>query len=391
MGNKKKIAIISNDMCMGGIEKSLVGLSKVLDYDHYQFDLYLNSTIGPLLQELDPRLNILELARYDARQCVAMQMGEGKIWSATVGIFERLLARSFAGDYERNAYHIARAMPKIEKEYDCTIAYYDRFDTVVTALCRFRAKKYVFWIHGMHDVRSDGLGYRERIYSRFHRAIFVSEATRDNFCKSIPSMRDRAKVIHNIVDVEQIREKGALPLEIHMKRVSLLTVGRLSHEKGQDMIPAVIRTLLDKGHDIYWYLIGDGGLAPQIREQARKYSVEDRTILLGMKNDPYPFIKNCDIYVQTSRLEGWCLTTQEAKILGKPVVTTALPVMKEQIVHGENGLIASDITPEALAEQIDHLLANSVLQRRIQENLASESFTKGFELSHLYEILENEI
>ena len=153
------------------------------------------------------------------------------------------------------------------------------------------------------------------------------------------------------------------------------------------MIPKTCRILLDMGHEFYWYLVGDGPLRTKIEQEICKYRVSDRVFLLGTKENPYPYIKNCDIYVQTSFSEGYCTTTMEAKILHKPVVTTNAPGMREQFVSGENGLIVDAMTPEALANGIASLLDHPALCEKIIKNLKQNPFDNLSERKKIYDLI----
>ena len=126
-----------------------------------------------------------------------------------------------------------------------------------------------------------------------------------------------------------------------------------------------------------------------VESEIQKNDVAEHVILLGTQMNPYPYIKNCDIYVQTSFSEGWCLTVQEARILQKPIVTTPLPVMHEQIISGENGLTAEAVTPEALFEGIRTLLDHPELREKFVENLSHEVCDNSGELQKLYDFIES--
>lgn len=121
--------------------------------------------------------------------------------------------------------------------------------------------------------------------------------------------------------------------------ITIVTVARLSIEKGQDMIPEITRKLLDDGLSIRWYCIGEGELRETIEDNIEKYNVNENVMLLGNKENPYPYINECDIYVQTSRSECYCTTVMEAKCLKKPIVITEVNGSSEQIENGKNGLI----------------------------------------------------
>ena len=155
------------------------------------------------------------------------------------------------------------------------------------------------------------------------------------------------------------------------------------------MIPKTARILLDAGYNIHWYLVGDGELREEIEEAIQKYNVQSHVILLGSKMNPYPYIKNCDIYVQPSFSEGYCTTTVEAKILCKPIVTTDAPGMREQFINGENGLIVDSMTPEALAKGIKMLLAHPEVMEKFQDALKKESYDNSKELRKLYDFMES--
>ena len=117
-----------------------------------------------------------------------------------------------------------------------------------------------------------------------------------------------------------------------------------------------------------------------------RLDLTDRVILTGSKTNPYCFMKAADIYVQTSRNEGYCLTIAEARILGRPVVSTNFPMVYDQIRDGWNGLIA-DMTPEDVADKIMMLIRNDELRKAIEENLSRESnttsITEPLKLQHL--------
>ena len=136
-------------------------------------------------------------------------------------------------------------------------------------------------------------------------------------------------------------------------------------------------------------MVGDGPVRKKIEAEIRNNNVTDNVILLGTQENPYPYIKASNIYVQTSYAEGWCLTAQEAKILCKPVVTTDLPVMREQFTHMENGYITKGISPESLFEGIKTLLDHPELCEKFVQNLSKETHDNTNELYKLYDFIEN--
>ena len=119
------------------------------------------------------------------------------------------------------------------------------------------------------------------------------------------------------------------------------------------------------------YIIGDGSCKSQLMQQAEEANVLEKFHFLGMKTNPYPYIKKCDLYVQPSRHEGYGLSILEARVLNKAIVATDLAPIREQIINEYNGIFV-DIVPELFSDKIEMLLKNQKLIERIEDNLKKE-------------------
>ena len=383
--NKKRIAFIANDMTVGGVEQALVKLSKVLDYDKYSYVLWLVQKEGPLLDKLDSRMEVRELGKAVP---VIQLLCHGKIRSFVRGICSRTMARRYAGNWRLNQWYTAQCTPRASEEFECVIAYHGTTSAVTaSALYNIKAKKRVLWVHGDHRIAPEDIRFFHKQYRKFDKIYCVSQAIRYDFINLFPNTAEKTAVFHNIVDCEEIRRKAQEPIEIQMKSPSLVTVGRLAKEKGQEMIPETVRMLLDNGCEVYWYLVGDGDKRTEIEESIIKYSVEKNVFLLGTKENPYPYMKNGEIYVQPSLSEGWGLTVQEAKTLGKITVVMPIPAMYEQIHEGVNGIICKAATPAALAVSLKNLIENPEIQSQVADALSRETCNSAGEISKLYEFI----
>lgn len=392
---KKRIAFVISQMVVGGTEKSLIELLERLDYSKYDVTLWVYHSGGDFISKVPARVSIRCCNTTDqpSSDILFQQFVHLKLKEVARGVFYRLLARS-SGNWMTNAYYSAQALPLLDQEpYDCIVAY-QGIDviTLAVALKRLRGAKRVMWIHGNDSFPPERRAFYAKICRQFDHVFLVSEATREEFGEKYNKYGlspQSESVFYNILSRGEIVSRAEELLEENLRSTALVTVGRLSREKGQNMIPKTARVLLDEGYDFYWYLVGDGQLRETVEAEIQKCDVSDRVILLGTKMNPYPYIKNCDLYVQTSFSEGWCLTVQEARILRKPIVTTPLPVMHEQIISGENGLIAEDVTPEALAESIKLLLDHPELREKFVEQLSREVCDNSGELQKLYDFIES--
>lgn len=129
---------------------------------------------------------------------------------------------------------------------------------------------------------------------------------------------------------------------------------------------------LDDNLNLRWYLIGDGKEKENLEYLIKKNNLEDRIILLGTIGNPYPYFKECDIYVQPSRHEGYCITLAEARLFNKAIVTTDSVGAKEQIVDGETGLIVKFDKFE-IYNAIKKIIENKQLGIYITDNLKKDN------------------
>lgn len=124
-----------------------------------------------------------------------------------------------------------------------------------------------------------------------------------------------------------------------------------------------------------------------LEEKIGQYGLQKDFILLGVQANPYPYMKAGDIYVQTSRFEGYCLTLTEARILNRPCVATNFDVVYDQMVQSENGLVV-EMTPEAVAEGILRLMRDPALYAHIRQYQQSEGKGNEGEIQRVFRILE---
>ena len=156
------------------------------------------------------------------------------------------------------------------------------------------------------------------------------------------------------------------------------------------MAVSAAKILSDKGYDFKWFAIGKGQLEDQIKEQIKSLGLEEKFILLGERANPYPYTKNCDIYVQPSYFEGKSIAIDEAKIFAKPIVCTSFPTVYDQLTDGETALLA-EINAESIAEKIEVLLNSDELCRTLSDNLKKEKAGNEEEIDKFYALPEGKI
>ena len=384
---KKKIAVVFTRMIVGGAEKACINFLKAIDKSRYEVYLFTHVNGNPYIDKLPEQIILCDLDMVNPQQQLVHKLKRGRFLQVILGIYHRAMCRFVIGGYSK-LMHSQKAYLFSETDFDCAISYTANYPNTAATLYSVNSEKKITFVHGDLSDEQKTIAEFYPHLCKFSHIFCVSEATNRRTKKLYQSLSSKMSVMYNAVDYQEIllrAEEGIC----QFNKTAIVTVGRLSSEKGQQMVPQTVRILLDQGYDINWYLVGDGPLHGEVERECEKHNVQDHVILLGTKINPYPYIKNCDIYVQPSFTEGYCTTTVEAKVLCKPIVTTDAPGMREQFVSGENGLIVDAMTPEALAEGIRQLLDHPEMCEKFTNALKNESFDNAKEMQKLYDFIES--
>ena len=387
----KKLAFFSNKFVAGGLEKSLLELIDIIDHNQYEVTVFLPSRDGEWTHLLEKKARVVVLEQEDFKFLVKKHLKN----FALINLLKTLLLRTKAIISSKNNYYEglkyrAKSMTKYPEQFDVAIAYQALdVNSVMNCLYRINASKKVLWIHQSFKIFNPGFNIW---YSEFDKVFCVSHHLKTETQATFPDLSCKTDVFYNVINPDRIKKLANEPvseLKTCKNQVVLVTVGRISKEKGQALIPKIAYLLLEKEYNFIWYLVGDGPLEKELKEKIEQYNIADKVILCGRKDNPYPYIKNCDIYVQTSKTEGWGLTVSEAKILNKPIVTTDAGVMSEQIKNGINGIITENDSPEEICNQIEKLIVNPDLREAFIKALEKENtYNNKKEIQKLYSLIE---
>lgn len=383
---KKKIAIVFNRMIVGGAEKACINFLK--NINHSEYDIYLFTTVkdNPYIDEIPIYVCVCDISKCVSKERLINDIRKIRLSKVVRGLFCRAMLRITKDNYKKHVYS-CKVNPLSDVYFDCVIAYKANYADTSSALYALRGNKKAAIVHSDLSDDSNVVSEFGPHVERFDKIFCVSQSQLARTNRIYPCLSKKTAVMLNTIDYDGIKALADKKI-MSLNSLLIVTVGRLSSEKGQQMIPETARMLVDAGYDIHWYLVGDGPLREEVEREIEKHGVSDRVILLGTQSNPYPYIKNCDIYVQPSFSEGYCTTTMEAKILQKPIVTTDAPGMREQFVSGENGLIVDAMTPEALFDGIKTLIDHPEMREKFVENLEKEDHDNSKEMQKLYDFIE---
>lgn len=394
---KKNILIVTNKMVMGGVEKALLGMINLIDSNNYNVTVFLLEEGGELRNNIPKWVNvkILPTINISIKDRILLSIKEGDfikgISILRYSILTKLTKKSYKG-----AYYYNKIVNNVEEKYDLAIAYHTPLGFPVTyVIDNIKAKCKVAYIHGdMEQYRDrenfiDILKLYKKYYKKYDKIFCACIDAKNKFLKCYPNLQDKIEIFKNILDINEIEQKSlqSNAFNKELNCINIVTVGRLSYEKGQNLIPNIIKILLEDNINLKWYCIGDGPLRGKLENLINELDIKENFILLGTQNNPYPFIKNSDIYVQTSLFEGFCITLAEAKVLKKPIITTNFVGAKDQIINGKNGLIVEAKESE-IYEAIYKLIMDKELRNKFEAelNMNTIDFTK--EIYKLYELMQ---
>lgn len=349
---RKKIVFILINMNMGGTEKAFLNLVEEIDRTEYEVDLLLLEKRGEFIEEVPKWIKIKRLNGYEKikeelnlspKENIKKYIKKRKFFSAlSLGMLylECKIRKERSKFYKRILKDIY-----IEEKYDIAIAYAGPMELITYIVSeKIKAKTKYQWIH--FDVSKIGINknFYEKFSKSFNEFVIVSEEGKRKILEAIPSLKKKVVVKNNNIPKLKIKKLADEDegFNDNFNGIRILTVGRISQEKGYDLAINVCKKLVEDNLNIRWYGIGEGALKEKYIERCKALGIEENFIFLGGKRNPYSFISQCDIYVQPSKYEGFCITIGEAKIFKKRIITTNFTGAKEQFLNYAKGKIVEN-------------------------------------------------
>lgn len=395
---KKNILFVMDSLVCAGGEKSLITLLSLIDYSKYSVDLQLFAYGRTLEKMLPKEVNLLPALEYTnfAQLSIKKSILEGlknkklRMLRSRINYSLKIRRKKYthaqkAGIYWRN---VSNVIPIFDKKYDIAISYAQGIPTFYVADKINSTKKFA-WVNVGYRLDNYEQVFQKEKYNKYNKIVTVSNVSKEIFLDTFPSFKDRVEVIYDINNPKIINEMSNLTngYDDDFDGIRLLTIGRLSYQKGYDIALDTCKKLKEKGIKFRWYVLGVGTLKDEIESYMKKNMLDSEFKLLGITSNPYPYIKNCDIYVQPSRYEGFGLAIAEARILNKPIVVTEFDSVYNQMINGKNGLVVN-MNSDAVYKGILEFINNKELKDRVVAYLKKEKKGNVEEIEKFYELVE---
>ena len=394
---KKKVLFVYPELMLGGSTTSLISLLNSIDYNRYEVDLILYKNGGEYFNDLPLQVNVLPESSilhkdslFSKYKKICKFILSGIFIQAF--IYESVYKKKFGFNNQVISKFYSKNSRELEGKYDVAIGYLELWANYY-CLQKVSATKKIIWIH--IDYLNAGfiptLDYK--MFKKADKIVCVSESCLVNFNKQFPEFINKSIVFENILSSRFIKKRADEKEEfdsniIHFDGVKLVTVCRLSiHTKGLDRTILATKRLKEQGYNFKWIIIGDGEDRELLEEMIEKESLKDRIFLIGQKKNPYPYMKQCDVFVMASRREGKPMAVTEAQILGLPIIVTNYSSAKEQVINGEDGMIVDNVD-EGIYIGVKKILDNPSLIQKFKERLLKRQLSNEELIEDFYKIIQ---
>ena len=400
----KKILFVINTMGQGGAEVALIELMKELPkLTECRIDLYVMLGQGELIDSVPPHVNLLN-RKMDATG-VLSSGGRRHLFRHTTA---KLISR-FSGPrnlpYMVKNYRIMRRSGNVisknilwkavsdgtappKEKYDLAIAFIEGASAYYVA-DRVDADVKATFVHIDYHKAGYTRSLDHGCYDRFQAIYCVSQDVRKAFLSAYPELADRTHVFRNIIDPSGIIEKSksGTGFEDGFDGVRIVSVGRLVKQKSYETAIEAAAMLKERGHHFRWYVFGEGEERVFLEGEIKKSGLESEFVLYGAVRNPFPFLREAQIYVQCSKFEGQSIAVREAKVLGMPIVLSLSSGNHDQLTDGVDGIyVGTDAL--SVADGIERLIVDPGLRKRLGE-AAAQSNQEHEDARMILQLIEN--
>ncbi|MPQ42303.1 glycosyltransferase [Clostridium tarantellae] len=362
----KKVLFLIDSLDGGGAEKVLVDIVKNLNSKKYDITV---STI------YDRGVYINEIKKYAKYKPLleTLEFGQGFLKNFINKIKKNLRMIFLNKANEKWLYKFL-----IKDKYDIEIAFLEVLSTkIISGSTNKLSKKYA-WVHIDMSKQNwacrfyKNLDDQKRCYSNFNKIVCVSKETKEGFIKEF-NISKNVIVQYNPVDNKDIISKSKENLKyFDNDDFKVISIGRLVEQKGYDRLLEVHKKLIEEGLKHKLYILGDGKEKEKLKSFIKKHKLLDTVKLLGFERNPYKYIRNCDLFVCSSRAEGYSLVVAESIILEVPIISTKCSGINELLNNGEFGMLVDNDT-ESLYSGLKEILTKREKYNYYKEKVKERS------------------
>lgn len=369
----KSILFVINTLGTAGAEKALIEFLNKFDSEEYKIDLEVILNQGELVEKIPSHVNLIN-KHFDSteingkksklhlfKNTVLTSLRRGAVIRTAPYILKESIKMLKNGGFRKDRIMwqtLAMGAMRSRTKYDLAIAFTEGAATYYVSRYVEAAKKASF-VHIAYENAGYSRSLDNGCYDNIDKIFCVSREVLNNFLEIYPEHEIKTEIFHNIIDVnaidEKSREQGGF--DDDFDGIRILSVARLARQKTLEKAIECLAILKSEGINARWYVVGEGEERHFLEGEIKKRNLSNDFRLLGFKENPYIYIKHCDIFANVSNYEGKSIAIQEAQALAKTVVATHCSGNNEQIYEGLDGILCGH-DPKDIAESIKWIINN---------------------------------
>ena len=385
---KKRILFMIGTLQSGGVSKSIVNLLNVMDRTTYDVHLLLLDRVGDILSPYLPSDITVHVNReienlHRGLRGVRALLFTGHLLLAFGSLLRMLMSkisRAWAGRW------LAYLMPRFtDLTFDLIIDYGGQ-QQLYYMVDKLDGKKKITFFHNDYSKWPYYYAADRLYYPKVDQILSISQTCVDVLKAYFPDCKDKISVMQNISSPVLITKQANETVDLPIAPLLLVSLGHIMRRKGTDFSIDAAKILQKKGVEFKWMLVGKVVEKDLIR-RIEQEGLADRFVVLGIRSNPYPYIKAADIYVHPARFEGKSIALDEAKILCKPIIVTNFSTVNDQFEDRVNASIC-EMNGDALADAIIELAANKELRQSYVAYLNAHIVDNSSEVEKLYAFID---
>lgn len=383
----KKILFLISNLESGGVSKSMVSLLNTIDRKKYDVSLWIGNPSGLFYELLPNGIHLLSDKRITlllkGLSGLSQLLRHGYL-ILFFGSLLRLVVSTFNKAYA--GWLLAKLMPNICKgeEFDLIVDYNGQ-QQLYYMVDKLKGKKKISFFHNDYSKWSFYYDMDKRYYPKIDYIYTISDICVQSLKKYFPKQNLKICLMENITSPMLIQSLSNEFIYDFNANIKLLSLGHICKRKGSDLAIRAAAILKKRGFEFKWFFLGKE--IDNFKGLIKELDVTEQIVYLGMRANPYPYLKQADLYVHPSLFEGKSIALDEAKILCKPIVVTNFSTVKDQFEDRVNASIC-EMSPESIANAIEELLAKPELALQYRTYLKSHMTDNTSEVEKLYRLID---
>lgn len=333
---KKRILFVTESLTRGGMETVLVSIANNLAAKDFDVTVLCYDPRDTLVPDLDAKINYIYKPRKEFRIMRKLPYIK-RFYKSKNAVWEhRASARALHKYYVGN------------EKYDVEIGFYRGPSIKIISGSTNKKSKKLAWVHTDFKLCNPKsiLGWfnnNEEViaaYGKTDNIVCVSEKARESFIETI-GHSEKTVAVYNMIPSEKILEKSREEAPLKRDKFTIVTIGRLIPDKCHDRLLSATKKLIDEGYDFDVWIVGGGVSENGLKNYCIENNLSNVTFT-GMQANPYSYMKEADLFVLTSRREGFALVVPEAMACSLPVLSTECTGPTEILKNGQYGILVEN-------------------------------------------------